>query len=273
MTPITRKVRVPLGELEVADWGSGEPVIFVQTALTADELRPLANELANGYRTILYHRRGYAGSSAVTGPGSIARDAADCRALLAALGIDRAHVVGYSYSAAVALELAADAPECVSSLTVIEPPPVHTPSDGEFRAANNRLLEIRRSQGPDVALNEFLSRVIGPDWRSEIEVHIPGAAAQMQRDVTTFFDTDLPALLAWQFAAEDARRITCAVLHIGGTESGPWFAEVRQLILRWFPDAEDVLIPGADHSLAVTHALPIADALTTFLRRHRIIGS
>jgi pimeloyl-ACP methyl ester carboxylesterase len=106
MTPITRMVRIPGGELEVAESGSGEPVIFIQTALTADELGPLANELAADYRTILYHRRGYAGSSAVTGPGSIARDAADCRALLGALAIDRAHVVGYSYSAAVALELA-----------------------------------------------------------------------------------------------------------------------------------------------------------------------
>jgi hypothetical protein len=84
MTLITRMVRVPGGELEVAESGSGEPAIFVQTALTADELRPRANELPNDYRTILYHRRVYAGSSAVTGPGSIARDAADCKALLAA---------------------------------------------------------------------------------------------------------------------------------------------------------------------------------------------
>ena len=83
MTLITRMVRVPDGELEVAESGSGEPAIFVQTALTADELRPRANELPNDYRTILYHRRGYAGSSAVTGP-VIARDAADCKALLAA---------------------------------------------------------------------------------------------------------------------------------------------------------------------------------------------
>jgi hypothetical protein len=34
-----------------------------------------------------------------------------------------------------------------------------------------------------------------------------------------------------------------------------------------------VLIHGADHSLVITHALPIADALTTFLRRRPIIGS
>jgi len=36
--------------------------VFIQTALTADELRPLAtNPSLDDYRKILYHRRGYAG--------------------------------------------------------------------------------------------------------------------------------------------------------------------------------------------------------------------
>ena len=64
--------------LEFHDLGSGEPVVFIQTALIVDELLPLARELplAEGFRGIVYHRRGYAGSSAVVGPGSIQRDAA-----------------------------------------------------------------------------------------------------------------------------------------------------------------------------------------------------
>lgn len=51
----SRSVAVPGARLEVFDWGSGEPVLFVQTALTADELRPLATDPAlDGYRKILY---------------------------------------------------------------------------------------------------------------------------------------------------------------------------------------------------------------------------
>lgn len=57
------------------------------------------------------------------------RDPVDCRNLLVALGIDKAHAVGYSYSGAVGLQLAVDAWQCVQSLTLIEPPPVHVPSD------------------------------------------------------------------------------------------------------------------------------------------------
>lgn len=257
-------------ELELSDWGSGEPVVFVQTALTADELLPLANEpaLEDGYRKILYHRRGYAGSSPVGGPGSITGDAADCRALLAAMGIARAHVVGVSYSGAIGLQLGADAPECTHSLILLEPPPVHTPSGPEFRAANDHLRRIRRERGPAVALEEFLTILIGPDWRKDFEVTLPGAAAQMEHDAATFFDADMPALLDWRFGPAEAGRISCPVLHIAGSDSGPMFAGVRELMLGWLPHAEDVVIDGADHSLATTHSSQVADAVVAFLRSH-----
>lgn len=267
MTPSS--IAVQDARLEVVDWGWGEPVVFIQTALTADELRPLATDPAlDDYRKILYYRRGYAGSSPVDGPGSIQRDAADCAALLTELGIDRAHVVGLSFSGAIALKLACDLPERVYSLTLIEPPPVHIPSAGEFRAANDRLITTRREQGLEATLDEFLTIVIGADWQQVVEDALPGSSTQMRHDVATFFDTDLPALLAWRFGPDEAARIGCPVQYIGGSESGPWFAQVHELILGWVPHAEDAIIDGADHSLALTHAPHIADVLSPFLRRN-----
>jgi pimeloyl-ACP methyl ester carboxylesterase len=86
-----RLVEVGGIQLEVHDAGTGDPVVLVQTALTADELAPLAEHLVGrgAYRTIVYHRRGYARSSPVRGPGSVVRDAADCRELLDVLGLGR----------------------------------------------------------------------------------------------------------------------------------------------------------------------------------------
>jgi len=256
--------------LEVRDEGSGEPVVFIQTALTADELAPLANRVRERFRTIVYHRRGYGSSTKTAGPGSISRDATDCGALLDALRIPRAHIVGLSYSGAVAIQLAADTPEKVHSLTLMEPPPVHVASAQGFRAANERLSAARHARGTGAALEEFLALVVGPNWRTDMERHLPGSVEQMWRDAPTFFDTDMPALLAWQFSTRDADRINCPVLYVGGTDSGPWFAQVRRLILDWFPDAEDVVVDGADHSLAITHTAQIATALVSFLRRHPI---
>lgn len=266
-----RIVEIEDTELETSDWGSGEPIVFVQTALTADELLPLAEApaLQHGYRKVVYHRRGYAGSSP-SGLGSITRDAADCLALMKALRIERAHIVGYSYSGAVGLQVAADHAQFVHSLTLLEPPPVHTPSAPEFRAANARLLQSRREQGAATALDEFLSAVVGPEWRQVMENHLPDSVTQVERDTATFFDVDLPALLDWQFGTADARRIRSPVLHIGGNASGRWFAEVRDLILGWLPQAEDVVIAGADHSLVLTHTSDVADAVAAFLRKHSI---
>jgi hypothetical protein len=53
----------------------------------------------------------------------------------------------------------------------------------------------------------------------------------MERDAATFFDIDIPALLGWNYTAADAALIAGPVLYVGGTDSGRWFAEVRELLL------------------------------------------
>jgi pimeloyl-ACP methyl ester carboxylesterase len=265
--------RVDVGgvELEVEVLGDGEPVVVVQTALGADELRPLAEQLAAGgrYRVIHYHRRGYAGSGPVVGDSSVLRDATDCRRVLEALGETSAHVVGASYSAAVALTSASSAPQAVRTVTAIEPPPVGVPSAGEFRAANARLLRTFGSSGPTVALEELMTMLVGADWRRESERDQPGSVAAMERDAATFFEHDVPALLLWRFGAEEAVGIRCPVMYIGGTDSGPWFAEMRTHLLRLLPRAESAAVAGGGHLLAYTHPSETARLVSAFIDRHR----
>lgn len=261
-------------DLEAEVMGDGEPVVLIQTALTADELRPLAEQMARsgGYQVIHYHRRGYAGSGPLLRPGSVAAEVADCRALLEALEVAPAHVVGVSYSAAIALTLASRAPGTVRTLTVMEPPPLGVPSAPEFLAASARLSETFDANGPVVALDELLTMLAGDDWRRESERDLPGSVAAMERDARTFFESDLPALLSWEFGTEDAARIKCPVLYVGGSNSGPWFAEVRARILQLLPHAEDSTVQGAGHLLALTHPIDTAEFVVGFLRRHPRFG-
>lgn len=250
-----------MAPLEVHDLGDGDPVLLVQTGLTADELLPLARcPSLTGWRRLLPHRRGYAGSGPAAPydfpAGSIAGEAADCVAVLDRLGLPRAHVVGYSYSGAIALQLAADRPDLVHSIALVEPPPTITVFADEFRAVNEGLFAVRRAQGVAAALDAFLQLLPG-----EVD-------EQVRADAATFFDHDLPALLAWRFTADDAERVVCPVLHVGASESGPWWAAVREQVLGWFPEASDVVVHGADHGLVVTHAEEVAAALATFWRAH-----
>ena len=198
--------QIPLGNsaLEVDIRGSGEPIVLIQTPLIADEFLPLAAEsaLRDNYRLIIYHRRGYGGSSPVIGPGSIERDASDCQDLLNSLEVERAHVIGVSYSAAVALQLALTADTVVHTLTVIEPPPINIPNAEEFIAANHELIQLHETHGASHALDNFLTRLMGRSWREDLEELAPGVLKQVERDAVTFFETDIPALLSWEFSAE-----------------------------------------------------------------------
>ena len=71
---LTMIVQLPPGRarLDVEVLGEGDPVVVIQTALHADELRPLATMLAEGgpYRVVHYHRRGYARSEPLTRPAT-----------------------------------------------------------------------------------------------------------------------------------------------------------------------------------------------------------
>ncbi|MEX5717933.1 alpha/beta fold hydrolase [Geodermatophilus maliterrae] len=264
------RVAIDGGDLETVILGSGDPVALVPTALTADELLPLAERLQGRFRVVHYHRRGYAGSSPATPPGSVAQDAGDCARLLAALGFQRVHVLGVSYSAAVAIQMAVDHPDLIRTLTLVEPPPVHGSGDAMFRAANADLLGDRQARGAEVAVDRFLTRTMGPDWRGRLDGVIPGSSAQVLRDSRTFLDVDIPALLAWPFDASTATRVRCPVLHVAGSDHGPFFDGVGDLIRAWLPQADQVVIAGAGHDVALTHLDALLGVLVPFLARHRV---
>lgn len=111
--------------MEVDVHGDGQPLLLIQTALQPEALVPLSRqpEIAQNFRVIDCRRRGYGPDGTAGEPGSVHRDAVDCLAVLSALDAAPAHVLGTSYSAAVALELAAIAPSAALTLTLIEPPP------------------------------------------------------------------------------------------------------------------------------------------------------
>src|SRR5215207_1382537 len=143
----------------------GEPVLLIHGAILADAIVPLLTQrtLADHYRLIHYHRRGFAGSSRHTGPCSIAQQAADARALLDHLGVEHAHVVGHSYGGTIALQLALDAPERVASLVLLEPAGIAAASGERFVTEVAQPSSERHASGDKVgAVDLFLRGVCGP---------------------------------------------------------------------------------------------------------------
>ena len=75
----------------------------------------LVPRLADRYRVIAFDNRGLGGSERGTGPISVASMAEDTAALLEALDVPKAHIVGWSLGSAVAQELALAHPERLAS--------------------------------------------------------------------------------------------------------------------------------------------------------------
>jgi pimeloyl-ACP methyl ester carboxylesterase len=228
------RIAVGDAELEFDDQGSGEPVIFIHGSGPADSLLPVAIEPAvrDDYRVIRYHRRGSAGSSPVQGPVAVTRQAADCRALLGALGIAKAHVVGHSYGGAIALQLALDAPEAVQTLPLFELAMLSVPSAPQLADALGPLMQQYTSGDRVGAGHGFLALVNGPDWRAEISRTVPGGPEQAEKDVATLFECEIPSAVEWRFGPAEAAKIRQPVLYLLGSQSPPVFAESQALWTR-----------------------------------------
>jgi pimeloyl-ACP methyl ester carboxylesterase len=260
-------------ELEYEVSGKGAPVVFIHGAFIADTFRPLLAEpsLAGRYRLILYHRRGYAGSSRASEPVSVAQQAADCRALLHHLGVERAHVVGHSYGGIVALQLALDTPGVVHSLALLEPGLMVGTSAQGYRESLARGAERYREAGTEIVVDEFL-QARWPGYRTILNHVLPGAFDQAVADAETWFEREASGQLAWRFGEAEVRRIGQPTLSVlGGESDALWsrFGETHRLLLEWLPHAEGFVLPGTTHFMQIQNPRGMAEALAAFWARHR----
>jgi pimeloyl-ACP methyl ester carboxylesterase len=267
------RARTDGAELEYEVSGRGEPAVFIHGAFIADTFRPLLAEpsLAGRYRLILYHRRGYAGSSRASEPVSVAGQAADCRALLRHLGVERAHVVGHSYGGIVALQLALDTPSVVHSLAVLEPGLMVGTSAQGYRESLARGVERYREAGAEVVVDEFL-QARWPGYRATLDRVLPGAFDQAVADAETWFEREASGQLGWRFGEAEARRISQPTLSVlGGESDALWsrFGETQRLLLAWLPHAEGFVLPGTTHFMQIQDPRGMAEALGAFWARHR----
>jgi pimeloyl-ACP methyl ester carboxylesterase len=261
--------------LEYEVRGSGEPVLLVHAGAFADWFAPLLAEpsLAQQHALINYHRVGYGGSARPDGPISIADQATHSRMLMAHLGVERAHVVGHSSGANIALQLALDAPGSVRSLTLMEPAVMDVPGAREFAESYMDPVIRHSSAGAKAqAVDAFMRAVAGPRYRAAMDRALPpGHFARAVADADTFFGTELPALRRWSFRWEDAQRVPHPVLVVLGGESdavSPVFRQRYERLLSRLPRAEPFVLPGTTHLLHLQNPGDMADGLARFFARH-----
>jgi pimeloyl-ACP methyl ester carboxylesterase len=269
------RIKITGAELETRERGAGQPIVFVHGAM-GDECAAVVKErvLADHYRVIDYHRRGWGDSSRAEDVVSISQQAEDCRAVIEHIGVQPAHFVGQSYGGAILLQLALDAPEVVQSLALQEPPlPSVLLNSPAFGAVAEKAGAVYGSGDKAGAIEAFATEMGGDDFRAVFDRTMPpGYFERWVEAADTLFQSEIPSLQEWTFTREDASRITQPVLNMVGANTRAYFREIHDTIRTWLPHAENVELPDATHAAFQTNPIGSAERIAAFISRHQIEG-
>ena len=240
------------------------PALMIHCAL-ADHtsLLPLARRLPD-LRPTLIDLLGHGQSPAPRGEDDLRDNAAAAAACFDPP--EPGWVIGHSYGAVTALRVALDHPDRVPRLVLIEPV-LFAAADGtpEGAAYHDLFAPVRNAFAADDldrAGQEFLKI-----WGRGVPQasHTPGArpvhaqsmpfirksAADLEQDRTGLLD---PGKL---------EALSCPVLLIRGSDSPAVVRAIHRTLLSRLPQAEELVLNGADHMVAVTHHRDIAKHLKT----------
>jgi pimeloyl-ACP methyl ester carboxylesterase len=253
--------------------GAGDPVVLIHWGVSAWWAEPLWHEpaLAEHFQLITYHRAGFGGSGRAEDGISIADHAEHCRLLMDRLGVERAHLVGHSSSAAVVLQLALDAPDVAHTLTLLDaarPMPDTQTQQAFTRDVVVPAVQSYRAGNSAAAVDMWCRGVFGDGYRARRGVAEVLDDALAHADA--FFTQELPALQRWRFTEQEARRVHAPVLAVVGEHSAPTFPERRELLSRWLPTVEQLDLPDATHLLHLENPRGAAEAMADYFTRHPI---
>ncbi|MEZ5426457.1 MAG: alpha/beta hydrolase [Pyrinomonadaceae bacterium] len=274
---IVKRVEVNGADIKYIERGTGEPVVFIHGAVS-DHRTWLAQieELSAGYRAISYSRRYHGTSAGGNGAADYSRAAqtADLIGFLEALELEKAHLVGHSYGASIALMAAIERPELVGSLILGEPSPFPELFDDDGlpllddqRAAFDEALHLAENGRPEAGVRWFLKTVVGvdalgllPDESRSVVLDNAGTLAPMLR---TYFDSP-PSVDCLRF-----RGIEVPTLLITGELSPPVARLSNRMIDRCLPDSRMAVLKGASHGLQIENPAGFNRLIVDFLAETR----
>ncbi len=226
--------------------GSGAPILCIHgCSSSALVWSDAVRELARLGRVISYDRRGCTRSERPEPyeRTSVAEHADDAAGLVDALGAAPAVVIGRSYGATVATDLALRYPDRVRAVVLLEgdAPRELAPATAEWMdALADHLRQVAAHDGVDAVAEALFGEVLGESaWRSFPE------------ELRRMFTQNGPAILAelqgeWWLQADTAAlaSIEQPVLLVAATDSRPELREPTVALADALPNARTALVSG-----------------------------
>lgn len=243
-------------DLFYEDAVSGEAILFLHSSFSRG-VRAFAAQIpvfSPHYRCLLPDMRGHGETEAPGLEWTVPQLAGDMVAFLEALGVERAHLIGYSLGADVALYCLIMRPEMFLSLTAIGT--AGRVTEETIRQADDYepgSLERRGMRDFIEAMKEMHATAHRGNWRRFVSVSVDNWRRYPDIPFARLADLRQPCLL---IAGED-----------DPFASGSQLEELRRAI----PNAESLRIPGCGHRPHMAGFRPemVNEAIQAFLRKVR----
>lgn len=240
--------------------GAGPPVLLVHGFAVSAGINWVASgildSLATRYTVIAPDLRGHGSSDKPREPAAYGRKfVEDLVGLLDHLGVERAHVVGYSMGGAITLRLLASHPDRVTSAVLggagwrpaeAGPPPI----------VQEWLPRLEAAAGGEMTVTDALGGPVRAEWGPELR-------AALDRNDPAALAAAIRGGAGLAVSRAELGTIRAPVLAVLGNDDELVRADVERLAGLW-PDLEVVRIPGADH-FSVLNDPSLPQAILRFL--------
>ncbi|MEM6427896.1 MAG: alpha/beta hydrolase, partial [Deinococcota bacterium] len=281
--PYTQWAELDGARLRYGMCGTGEPVVVVHGVNIANAVIPpfmLYPKIFEHYQFIGYYRAGYHGSTCDNAQVSIEDGAKQLVQLVSHLGLDKVHLLSFSFGGLIAMQAMLSYPDLFHTSVMIEP---YLPRESQAAIdANTRAYTeafALYEQGDKLAASQHYQRAIcGDSFLSSVDLTCSRDVwDEVEEAADTVFTVDMPAYVNWAFRPSKAdefvvnQKPDMPVLAMMGTDSEsilPGFRDTQAFLLDWLPQAERCGIPYATHGMQLMNPVAVASASMQFLQKH-----
>lgn len=258
--------RIPIGDcsLYYERHGMGFPVLFVSglggfASFWHDQVAAFSRR----FEVVTFDHRGFGQSDPSRIGYVVERLAEDVIALMNALGIERAHLVGHSTGGAMGQVLAIEHPHRFASIVLSA---TWTKADAYFRRLFSLRKEILQRLGPSTYLQESTLLLFPSWWIARNNEKLRQLEAQQ---LATFSSAEtvasrIDAMLAFDRTG-DLARIKLPTLVVGAEDDIVTPAYFAEELARLIPGAEIKIFPRGGHFLNQVRAREFNVAVLPFL--------
>jgi pimeloyl-ACP methyl ester carboxylesterase len=246
--------------------GQGEPLVMIRgIGSNVDHWYEQVPILSKKYRLLVFDNRGIARSSDPGGSFSTKNMAADTSALMEAVGIKRAHVLGYSMGGMIAQELALAYPEKINGLILVATDcgiSLRIKARPEYSRLFSEMIRLGTNEAKTAAAGclfakqTFESRPNIIERYADVSLRFPAPQKTLERQWEAITRHD---------ACGRLQNITAPTLAITGSEDVLIPPENSRVLAERIPDARVRSIDGGGHLFVVEQAQQFNEAVFGFL--------